>query len=319
GSDAALSGRRAVPGAVRRTDGRQPAGAMGRPRRRGPAASREPGGPTSRVAGAHRRARRHRPAAARPAGRARRYAPLAQAPSRFAVLAGALRESAGAAGAARRRAARHHRGRVARCGGERSPERVAPGGRGRGGLRRRSGIHTAPARPAGDGEHHGESGPAGAVPAGRAPREARKLPPARRRPPRRARRRADRHQAEHAMRVSWVGLAVAALAAGTTRGRAQGLVPAAGLSLVSTRVRGTDQLTGTVLAGQGALALGRLELAVSYVQGKIGPEGAGAAGQDLVEGVALLGVRPASWLRVAVGPHARSYTLTGGTELRWVF
>jgi len=121
------------------------------------------------------------------------------------------------------------------------------------------------------------------------------------------------------MRVSWVGLAVAALAAGTTRARAQGLVPAAGLSLVSTRVRGTDQLTGTVLAGQGALALGRLELAVSYVQGKIGPEGASAAGQDLVEGVALLGVRPASWLRVAVGPHVRSYTLTGGTELRWVF
>jgi hypothetical protein len=121
------------------------------------------------------------------------------------------------------------------------------------------------------------------------------------------------------MRVSWVGLTVAALAAGTTRGRAQGLVPAAGLSLVSTRVRGTDQLTGTVLAGQGALALGRLELAVSYVQGKIGPEGASTAGQDLVEGVALLGVRPASWLRVAVGPHARSYTLTGGSELRWVF
>jgi len=67
------------------------------------------------------------------------------------------------------------------------------------------------------------------------------------------------------------------------------------------------------------VALGRLELALGYVQGKIGPEGASAPGQDLVEGVALLGVRPAPWLRLAVGPHARSYTLTGGTELRWVF
>src|SRR5256886_14164757 len=121
------------------------------------------------------------------------------------------------------------------------------------------------------------------------------------------------------MRVLCLGFALAALAAGATRGGAQGLVPAAGLSIVSTRVRGTDQLTGTVLGGQGSVALGRLELALGYVQGKIGPEGANGAGQALVEGVALLGVRPASWLRLAVGPHARSYTLTGGTPLRWVF
>jgi len=121
------------------------------------------------------------------------------------------------------------------------------------------------------------------------------------------------------MRVASLGFALAALAAGTTRGGAQGLVPAAGLAIVSTRVRGVDQLTGTVVGGQGDVALGRLELALGYVQGKIGPEGASAPGQDLVEGVALLGVRPAAWLRLAVGPHARSYTLTGGTELRWVF
>src|SRR2546430_2873959 len=121
------------------------------------------------------------------------------------------------------------------------------------------------------------------------------------------------------MRVLCLGFALAALAAGATRGGAQGLVPAAGLSIVSTRVRGTDQLTGTVVGGQGSVVLGRLELALGYVQGKIGPEGAGAPGQDLVEGVALLGVRPAPWLRVAVGPHVRSYMLTGGTQLRWVF
>ena len=121
------------------------------------------------------------------------------------------------------------------------------------------------------------------------------------------------------MRVACVGFALAALAAGATRGGAQGLVPAAGLSIVSTRVRGTDELTGTVLGGQGTVALGRLELALGYLQGKIGPEGGGARGQDLVEGVALLGVHPAAWLRIAAGPHVRSYMLTGGTQLRWVF
>src|SRR5256884_3413215 len=121
------------------------------------------------------------------------------------------------------------------------------------------------------------------------------------------------------MKLASLGFACAVLVAGATPSSAQGLVPAAGLSIVSTRVRGTDQLTGTVLGGQGSVALGRLELALGYVQGKIGPEGANGAGQDLVEGVALLGVRPASWLRLAVGPHARSYTLTGGTPLRWVF
>src|SRR5256884_6047902 len=92
-----------------------------------------------------------------------------------------------------------------------------------------------------------------------------------------------------------------ALAAGTTLAGAQGLVPAGGLSIVSARVRGTDQLTGTVLGGQGTVALGRLELALGYLQGKIGPEGASGAGQDLGGSGALLGGPPPSLLRVPVG------------------
>ena len=121
------------------------------------------------------------------------------------------------------------------------------------------------------------------------------------------------------MRVAAWGFALAALAAGATSSGAQGLVPAGGLSIVSTRVRGTDQLTGTVLAGQGALTLGRVELALGYVQGKIGPGGTSGVGQNRLKGLAWLGVRPASWPPWAGGPHARSYTLTGGTQLRWVF
>src|SRR5205823_14597223 len=106
---------------------------------------------------------------------------------------------------------------------------------------------------------------------------------------------------------------------GATGGGARGLGPAAGVWTGSTRVRGPDELAGTVLGGQGTVALGRLEFALGYLQGKIGPEGGGARGQDLVEGVALLGVHPAAWLRIAAGPHVRSYMLTGGTQLRWVF
>jgi hypothetical protein len=59
-------------------------------------------------------------------------------------------------------------------------------------------------------------------------------------------------------------------------------------------------------------------LALSYAQGKVDSVGVSGPGHDLVEGSALLGVRTLPWLTIAVGPHARSYTLTSGTQ-RWVF
>src|SRR2546429_6973222 len=104
------------------------------------------------------------------------------------------------------------------------------------------------------------------------------------------------------MKLASLGFACAALAAGATRSGAQGLVPAGGLSIVSARVRGRDQLTGTVLGGQGTVALGRLELALGYLQGKIGPEGASGAGPDPAEGRALVGGRAAALPPRAVGP-----------------
>jgi hypothetical protein len=111
------------------------------------------------------------------------------------------------------------------------------------------------------------------------------------------------------------------LAAGSLT--AQTLAPAGVLTVGSTRVRSqSGQFSGAVVGADGTLSFGRLELAFSYVQGKVDSVGASAAagggGHDLVEGSVLLGARPVSWLTIATGPHARSYTLTSGTQ-RWVF
>ena len=115
-----------------------------------------------------------------------------------------------------------------------------------------------------------------------------------------------------------VGLSLAAHAL-----PAQTLVPAGVFSVGSTRVRsqlpsGTAQFSGAVVGGDGTLSFGRLQLAVSYVQGKVDSTGVGGPGHDLVEGSVLLGARPLPWLTIAAGPHVRSYTLASGTQ-RWVF
>src|SRR2546430_290061 len=116
-------------------------------------------------------------------------------------------------------------------------------------------------------------------------------------------------------------LLVAALTAGELG--AQALRPTGSASLVTARVRsavpaGIDQFTGSAFLGQGALAMGRVELSVSYLQGTLNPDGGSAAGRDLVEGTVLLGVRALDWLTLEGGPHARAYTLAGSTQA-WPF
>src|SRR5713101_8939863 len=118
-----------------------------------------------------------------------------------------------------------------------------------------------------------------------------------------------------------LGLLVAALTAGELG--AQALRPTGSASLVTARVRsavpaGIDQFTGSAFLGQGALAMGRVELSVSYLQGTLNHDGGSPAGRDLVEGTVLLGVRALDWLTLEGGPHARAYTLTGSTQ-RWLF
>jgi hypothetical protein len=102
---------------------------------------------------------------------------------------------------------------------------------------------------------------------------------------------------------------------------AQALHPAAGLSVVTARVRSTTgEFSGTTVLGAGSLALGRVSLDVSYLQGKLDPAAtvAGGTSRDLIEGTVMLGLHPTDWLTLAGGPHARAYTLASGTQ-RWVF
>jgi hypothetical protein len=123
------------------------------------------------------------------------------------------------------------------------------------------------------------------------------------------------------MRISLVVLAVA-LTPGELHAQALHLVGSA--SLVTARVRsevpaGTDQFTGSAFLGQGALAMGRVQLSVSYLQGTLNRDGGTAAARDLVEGTVLLGFRALDWLTLETGPHARAYTVAGSSTQRWLF
>jgi hypothetical protein len=84
----------------------------------------------------------------------------------------------------------------------------------------------------------------------------------------------------------------------------------------STNPTSTLRLTGEAVSFAGRLRVGPVQLDLQYLDGKIGP-GGGAAKSDLVEGWATLGVRPASWLAISVGPRARAIASDVATE-RWL-
>ena len=112
------------------------------------------------------------------------------------------------------------------------------------------------------------------------------------------------------MRILLVVLATA-LTAGQLPGQA--LHAVGGASLVTTRVRsqvpaGVDQFTGSAFLGQGALALGRVELSASYLQGTINPDGGTATARDLVEGASAVGTEG----------HAGVDEATSANMLNWM-
>jgi len=122
-----------------------------------------------------------------------------------------------------------------------------------------------------------------------------------------------------------VRLPLVVLAAALTAGdlHAQALRPNGGASFVWARVQsqvpaGTEYFAGNVFLGQGSVGLGRLQLSLSYLQGTLNRDGAFGASRDMVEGTVMVGFRAIDWLTLETGPHARAYTLSGGTQ-RWLF
>ncbi|HKW40097.1 MAG TPA: hypothetical protein VJN39_02495 [Gemmatimonadales bacterium] len=121
-----------------------------------------------------------------------------------------------------------------------------------------------------------------------------------------------------------VGRALVALTCVASQLGAQRLHPAAAASVVTARVRSTTgTYSGTAFLGEGSLALGRFSLDVSYLQGTLNPapnpsSATPGTSRDLIEGAALVGLRPTAWLTLATGPHARAYALGSGTQ-RWLF
>src|SRR5207248_545459 len=120
------------------------------------------------------------------------------------------------------------------------------------------------------------------------------------------------------LRLVCLALVAAVLAAGEAR--AQMLSPTVSASLISTRVRSQGQNpfigAGPAFLGQGALALGRLKLTASYLQGTLNPDPGFRASRPLVEGTLLLGGRARAPLAVRVGYRVDHAVLVAPTYQR---
>jgi len=77
-----------------------------------------------------------------------------------------------------------------------------------------------------------------------------------------------------------------------------------------------ETLSGTTVGGSAFVRFAFLEVGGRYLEGSIENAEAGRS-QDIVEGAAVLLVRPIRPLSLGFGPRARSYVEGGGTE-RWV-
>ncbi len=122
---------------------------------------------------------------------------------------------------------------------------------------------------------------------------------------------------------SCLPLVLLAVAATASASAAQAFDAAGGPLGAAVRLRSEvpghiEEHSGLAVGGEGALSLGRLLLEADYWQGTLDSDAAGVPSRDLVEGKALLGVRPFAWLALKAGPHVRSY-VTGGVTQRWVF
>src|SRR2546427_27893 len=211
---------------------------------------------------------------------------------------------------------------AARGGGQpRHALRAPRRGRERRGSRDRAGIPGASIWPGAAGEHSrqrrgaaGVAGPCGGGAGGERPAPGRCPAPG-------PRGRSGRDRSGRTMRVGWLLLLAAAVGAGRLPG--QTIHPAVAASVVTARVR-TEQLSeaiqfsGAAFGAEGTVSLGRVQLGLSYLQGRLDPDTGSAPARDLVEGSVLLGFRPVEWLTLSAGPHARAYATNGQTQ-RWVY
>ena len=77
-----------------------------------------------------------------------------------------------------------------------------------------------------------------------------------------------------------------------------------------------ERVSGLVFSGEAVATRGRLVARVGYGQGRVTSD---TAGRDVVEGEALLGYKVRPWLTVWVGPNARTFSVTGLSDRRWLF
>lgn len=113
---------------------------------------------------------------------------------------------------------------------------------------------------------------------------------------------------------------LAALAAGESAAQSRFGFGAAGMVGIPT-VRhelgpAVETLSGTTFGGGAFVRFAFVEVGGRYLEGSIENAEAGRT-QDIVEGAAVLLVRPIRLLSFGFGPRARSYVEGGGTE-RWV-
>lgn len=104
---------------------------------------------------------------------------------------------------------------------------------------------------------------------------------------------------------------------------AQGLTGSVGGIAGSVRTRAnvgttTEVSSGALIGVEGHVGISRVSVDLSYLQGALTADTGSAPARDYVEGDAFLSVVTVPGVILRVGPHARAYVSSAGTQ-RWLF
>lgn len=116
-----------------------------------------------------------------------------------------------------------------------------------------------------------------------------------------------------------LGLSASAYGTAEAQTRLRGAIgPIVATNSVNSDEAGvTTELSGFSAGIQAHGSAGPVFLEARYNEGSIESDD-GLAARDLVEGEVILGLNPVRWIRIGLGPHARSFITEGGTQ-RWLF